>query len=205
MTSAVQKPQSLTENIAGATLASYAIVTGAIAVVCIGAVTYLNFSTEKRVQDMGDKAGATAVNKGSASLGGEVAKSTAVMGGVEMPFQFGLPLFSLPPLRKKDKGSKSADASEQSCPGGKCGKGESSCFVAGTLVLTPTGYRKIEDIRVGDEVLSVPEDSPWASPDDEAESLDADAEEGPEVPVSSPPESQPDAPARAADSALGAP
>lgn len=180
MTSVAQEDQSLLRNIGGATMASYAIVTGAIAIVCIGAVTYLNSSTEKRVQELGDKAGATATNKGSASLGGEVAKSTAIMGGVEMPFQFGLPLFALPYTNKKrdkdkDKGAetkdKSADANDASCPGGQCGK-DGTCFVAGTLVLTPSGYRKIEDIRVGDEVLSVAEDSPWAASEEEAAGLD---------------------------------
>lgn len=188
MTSVVQEDQSLLRSVAGATMASYAIVTGAIAIVCIGAITYLNSSTEKRVQELGDKAGATAKNKGGASLGGEVAKSTAIMGGVEMPFQFGLPLFALPYTTKKrdknkdkdkDNGAetrdkdaetkdKTADNKDSSCPGGQCGKEGSTCFVAGTLVLTPSGYRKIEDIRVGDEVLSVAEDSPWASSEAEA-------------------------------------
>jgi hypothetical protein len=186
MTSVVQEDQSLLRSVAGATMASYAIVTGAIAIVCIGAITYLNSSTEKRVQELGDKAGATAKNKGSASLGGEVAKSTAIMGGVEMPFQFGLPLFALPYTNKKrdkdkDKGAETKDKGadpkdkvaenkdkDASCPGGQCGKDGSTCFVAGTLVLTPSGYRKIEDIRVGDEVLSVAEDSPWASSEAEA-------------------------------------
>jgi Flp pilus assembly pilin Flp len=188
MTSVVQKDQSLLRSAAGATMASYAIVTGAIAIVCIGAITYLNSSTEKRVQELGDKAGATAKNKGGASLGGEVAKSTAIMGGVEMPFQFGLPLFALPYTSKKkdkakdkDEGAETKDKvadpkdkvaenkdKDASCPGGQCGKDGSTCFVAGTLVLTPSGYRKIEDIRVGDEVLSVAEDSPWASSEAEA-------------------------------------
>ena len=31
--------------------------------------------------------------------------------------------------------------------------GGTPCFVAGTLVLTPSGYRRIEDLRVGDEVI----------------------------------------------------
>jgi Flp pilus assembly pilin Flp len=185
MMSVAQEDQSLLRSSAGATMASYAIVTGAIAIVCIGAITYLNSSTEKRVQELGDKAGATAKNNGSASLGGEVAKSTAIMGGVEMPFQFGLPLFALPYTSKKrdkdkdkdkaadtkdksaDTKDGNADAKEANCPGGQCGK-EGTCFVAGTLVLTPSGYRKIEDIRVGDEVLSVAEDSPWASSEEEA-------------------------------------
>jgi Flp pilus assembly pilin Flp len=182
MTSVAQEDQSLLRSAAGATMASYAIVTGAIAIVCIGAVTYLNSSTEKRVQELGDKAGATAKNNGSASLGGEVAKSTAIMGGVEMPFQFGLPLFALPYTNKKrdknkdkDNGAetkdKGPDTREASCPGGQCGK-DGTCFVAGTLVLTPSGYRKIEDIRVGDEVLSVAEDSPWASSEEDAAGAD---------------------------------
>jgi len=32
--------------------------------------------------------------------------------------------------------------------------GGSPCFVAGTMVLTPSGYRPIEDLQVGDEVVS---------------------------------------------------
>lgn len=164
MTKRLIKERNLLQSVTGATLASYAIVTGAVALVCIGAVTYLNYGTEKRVQDLGDKAGKSATIQGDASLGGEVAKSTAVMGGVELPFQFGIPLFTLPPLKKKDKDKdKGREVADNSCPGGKCGPGESTCFVAGTLVLTPSGYRKIEDIRVGDEVLSVAEDSPWAT------------------------------------------
>ena len=32
--------------------------------------------------------------------------------------------------------------------------GGTPCFVAGTMILTPSGYRPIEDLRVGDEVVS---------------------------------------------------
>ena len=35
-----------------------------------------------------------------------------------------------------------------------------SCFAAGTPILTPDGYKNIEEIRVGDLVLSAPEDDP---------------------------------------------
>jgi Flp pilus assembly pilin Flp len=201
MTSFAQKDQSLVRGVAGATVASYAIVTGVIAVACIAAISYLNASTEKRVQELGDKAGSTATNKGSASLGGEVAKSTAIMGGVEMPFQFGLPLFALPYTNKKKDNDVSKDVGknagkdgkddgvdkatpDKACPGGKCGGENSTCFVAGTLVLTPSGYRKIEDIRVGDEVLSVAEDSPWASP--AAELAEADLEQATTQPEAEP-------------------
>jgi hypothetical protein len=147
----------------GATLTAYLIVTGAIALVCIGAVTYLNFSTERRIQARAEQGVKLSSNQGSdASLGSEVAKSTAVLGGIELPFQFGIPLFAMP-SRKKTEKAPEEETRSASCPGGKCAPGESTCFVAGTLVLTPTGYRKIEDIRVGDEVLSIPEDSPWAT------------------------------------------
>jgi len=149
----------------GATMVSYAIVTGAIAVLCAGAVTYLNWNTEEKIQARSEQSGTLATNHGSASLAGEVAKSTAIMGGVELPFQFGLPLFALPTRRKheKKKGDDQEQSREVACKSGKCGSDEGTCFVAGTLVLTPSGYRKIEDIRVGDEVLSVAEDSPWAT------------------------------------------
>jgi hypothetical protein len=166
MTKQPSNPPNLLQSTAGATLLSYAITTGAVALVCIFAITYLNYGTEKRVQELGDKAGKSATIKGGASLGGEVAKSTAIMGGMELPFQFGIPLFTLPALKKKEKEKKPDERSatnDKSCPGGNCPKGQSTCFVAGTLVLTPNGYRKIEDIRVGDEVLSVAEDSPWAT------------------------------------------
>lgn len=224
MTSFAQKDQSLVRSVVGATVASYAIVTGVIAVVCIGAVSYLNSSTEKRVQELGDKAGSTATNKGNASLGGEVAKSTAIMGGVEMPFQFGLPLFALPYTNKKKDKTKDKDVSkdvaknagkdgkddavdkataDNACRGGKCGGENSSCFVAGTLVLTPSGYRKIEDIRVGDEVLSVAEDSPWASP--AADIAEADLEHAPAEPEAEPTDPPADVTDLERDSAVARP
>jgi len=160
----------------GATMTAYLVVTGAIALASIGAVTYLNFSTERRIQAQAEQGVKLSTNKGSdASLGSEVAKSTAVLGGIELPFQFGIPLFSMPSKRKKEQ--KPEDTREVSCPGGKCGPGESTCFVAGTLVLTPTGYRKIEDIRVGDEVLSIPEDSPWATAEVGGEGADSDEDD----------------------------
>jgi len=37
---------------------------------------------------------------------------------------------------------------------------ERTCFVAGTLVLTPDGYRKIEELRAGDVVLSRDQSDP---------------------------------------------
>ncbi len=36
------------------------------------------------------------------------------------------------------------------------------CFAAGTPLLTPNGAKAIEDIKVGDLVLSAPEDDPSA-------------------------------------------
>ena len=40
-----------------------------------------------------------------------------------------------------------------------------SCFAAGTPLLTPEGSKPIEDFRVGDLVLSAPEDDPTAPPE----------------------------------------
>ena len=40
-----------------------------------------------------------------------------------------------------------------------------SCFAAGTPILTPEGSRSIEDLRVGDRVLSLPEDDPEGTPE----------------------------------------
>lgn len=168
----------------GATMVVYAVVTGAIAVVCVGAVTYLNWSTEEKIQARADQSAKFSTNKGSdPSLAGEVAKSTAILGGIELPFQFGLPLFAMPTKRKNKEPPKEGDTREATCPGGQCSRGETTCFVAGTLVLTPTGYRKIEDIRVGDEVLSIPEDSPWATAEVDEDEDETDFDRGSAVSV----------------------
>jgi Flp pilus assembly pilin Flp len=175
----IQKQSKLVRDDQGAALVSYSIVAGLIGVVGIVAVAYLNHSAEDRVQKLADKAGSNATIQGEASLGGEIAESTAIMGGAELPFQFGMPFFSPPPMKKKkNKQGEGDDRSirEEVCPGGKCGGEKQSCFVAGTLVLTPSGYRKIEDIRVGDEVLSISEDSPWATSADDAEEPLGEAE-----------------------------
>src|SRR5439155_21136472 len=39
------------------------------------------------------------------------------------------------------------------------------CFPAGTLLLTPTGDKSIEQFRPGDLILSAPEDNPEAPPE----------------------------------------
>ncbi|MFR5892516.1 MAG: Hint domain-containing protein [Bacilli bacterium] len=41
---------------------------------------------------------------------------------------------------------------------GRC-SAPSNCFIAGTLVLTSLGKKKIEDIKVGDEVLAYDEEA----------------------------------------------
>lgn len=43
-----------------------------------------------------------------------------------------------------------------------CGIVGSSCFVAGTPVRVPGGFKAIEELKVGDRILSRPEDNPYA-------------------------------------------
>lgn len=154
----------------GASLVSYAVVTGAIAIVSVVAVVYLNHLSEQKIQERADQTGKRALSSGSdPSLEGEVAESSAVYMGADLPFQFGLPLFS-PAGKRKQKRDAAPDANGAgtsrdldgalACSGPSCGE-RGSCFVAGTLVLTPSGYKKIEDIQVGDEVLSIAEESAW--------------------------------------------
>ena len=45
-----------------------------------------------------------------------------------------------------------------------CLKMRSFCFVAGTLVLTTKGLKKIEDVQVGDEIISYDEETETVSP-----------------------------------------
>jgi hypothetical protein len=40
------------------------------------------------------------------------------------------------------------------CKNGSCGLIPGGCFIKGTLVKTPNGYAKIEDLKLGDEVIS---------------------------------------------------
>ena len=51
-------------------------------------------------------------------------------------------------------GSGAGKASRASTPSSKGGGGGKSCFVAGTQVITQNGFKNIEDISVGDIVLS---------------------------------------------------
>ena len=148
----------------GAELVGYMVVTGAVAIACVVAVSRFNHSNESAIQSHSERASRliAANEEMDTSLAAETAREVSIdtgtgiiSGAAVAPAITVMGAVGRKRSKSEDKaadlpGQKSIDSCK---PGQACSSPSGNCFVAGTLVLTPTGLRPIEDIKVGDLVM----------------------------------------------------
>jgi hypothetical protein len=158
---------SLARDTRGAQLAGYLLVTGLVGILAVAAVAVFNDRSDQAISNNEDKAAAlTAADQDpGTSFAAEVAKETAVAlasGAIADAMMAPAGAAAAGGIRRGKGGAKERNLPGErkvaACKGEKCTT-SGTCFVAGTLVLTPTGPRAIEDLQVGDLVLA-PADLP---------------------------------------------
>lgn len=147
----------------GATFVGYMLVTGLVGIAGLWAVLQFNGSSEYAIQN-GTQRSSTLVAS-NAGAGTSLAAETSKEVGIDTAAGMATGAVVAPAIiaagiighkrSKKEENAQDLPGDKSNCkPGEDCTAPSGTCFVAGTLVLTPTGLRPIEDIKVGDYVMA---------------------------------------------------